>query len=390
MGRVKRYDRATFKPPVRTDAGFLRADAYLTRAGVFEYAKPDGTIRRELRLPEEVFKAESLDSLQAAPLTLEHPDQAVTPENVRGLAVGSVGTDVRRDGEYVRSTVMVHAADAIEAIESGKMRELSCGYDAILDETPGVWNGQRYDAIQRNITYNHLAIVPQGRAGPEVRLHLDAADAVMVTPQSAPIGGRQENSMAKRKIQVGKRRFDVDEEIADSLEEEIKAKEDELQELRDQLEKAKEDAEKAEAAKDEAEQKLADAEEEKRDALDPKRIRELVQARVALETQARSVLGADVKLDAMDDLEVRKAVIAKLHPEAKLDDKGEVYIQARYDAAIETLSSKPSEGLARLRQGIQDAQDGGSISAQARRDAMIEKSRNAWRGPILGAKKGAA
>lgn len=390
MSTVRRYDRSSFRPPVRTDAGFLRVDAYLTRVGVFEYARPDGTIRRELRLPEEVFRADSLDSLQAAPLTLEHPDKAVTPENVADLMVGSVGTDVRQDGEYIRSTVMVHDAKAIRKVDSGEMRELSCGYDATLDETPGEWNGQRYDAIQRSITYNHLAIVPKGRAGPDVRLHLDAADAVMVAPQSAPNGGRAGDNPMKRKIQIGKRRFDVDEEIADSIEEEIKAKEDELEQLKAERDKAKEDAEKAEAAKDEAEKKAEDAEQEKQDALKPEKIRDLVQARVALQTQAASILGAETKLDAMSDLEVKHAVIAKLHPEAKLDGKSEVYVQARYDAAIETLAARPSAGLAKLRQGIQDAQDTGAVTAEARRDAMLAKTRDAWKAPIMGAKKGAA
>ncbi|MFI7909566.1 DUF2213 domain-containing protein, partial [Acinetobacter baumannii] len=45
-----------------------------------------------------------------------------------------------------------------------------------------MWNGQEYDAIQRNIRVNHLAIVPRGRAG-NARLNLDRHDAVLFNPE---------------------------------------------------------------------------------------------------------------------------------------------------------------------------------------------------------------
>lgn len=384
---ARRYDRAELRPPVRTDAGFLRADAYLTRTGVFEYRRADGTIRRELRLPEEVFASRSLDSLQAAPLTLEHPKVAVTPDNVGDLGVGAVGTDVRQDGDFVRGTVMVMRADAIAKVDAGEMRELSCGYDCTLDETPGVYQGERYDAIQRGVTYNHLAIVPAGRAGPEVRLHLDAADAEMVHRQSAPGGGRQENPMGMRKVKIGSRRFDVDETIADSIEEEIAAKEAELAALKAQVEQGKTDNEKLQAEKDAAEEKAAKAEEEKQDALSPAKLDARVQARVALVQQAASVLGDEVRLDGKSDLEIKKLVIAKVSPSTKLDDKGEVYIEARFDAAMEAVKAEPNEGLAKLRTRV-DSNDGdGERTAQARRDAMIERSRNLHKQPLMGGTK---
>ena len=53
------------------------------------------------------------------------------------------------------------------------MRELSCGYNLRLDETPGVWEGQPYDAIQRDIEINHLALVDKARAGEQARLNID-------------------------------------------------------------------------------------------------------------------------------------------------------------------------------------------------------------------------
>ena len=59
---------------------------------------------------------------------------------------------------------------------------MSLGYKVDLEEVPGVWQGQAYDAVQRNIVINHLAIVRSGRAG-NARLNLDRLDAVSFTPE---------------------------------------------------------------------------------------------------------------------------------------------------------------------------------------------------------------
>jgi hypothetical protein len=71
-----------------------------------------------------------------------------------------------------------------EAITAGK-RQLSPGYDVRLDETPGITpDGKRYDAIQRDIVYEHIAIVTAGRQGPDVSLRFDGADVgVMLDDQ---------------------------------------------------------------------------------------------------------------------------------------------------------------------------------------------------------------
>ena len=62
-------DYAT-SPAEKTAEGFLVARAPVTSIGVFSYRNPDGSERRELRLPEEVFNADSLASLRLKPLTL--------------------------------------------------------------------------------------------------------------------------------------------------------------------------------------------------------------------------------------------------------------------------------------------------------------------------------
>lgn len=389
---VRRFDRSELSRPVKTDAGFLRAEAYLTRAGVFEYVQPDGSVRRELRPPEEVFRDDSLDTLKAVPLTLDHPDEPVTSKNVRDLAVGTIGTDIWPERSYVRGTVVVMDEAAIKAAESGRKKELSCGYNCELEMTAGEWEGQRFDAIQRNIRYNHVALVEAGRAGPEVGLRLDSQDAVAKHPyrtDSKPASGRKEKPMAVIRIDS------VDYEAPDQTAQAVRAKLDSLQKRLDEAEKEKEkldeEMEKLKAERDQLEEELekkkAEDEEEEKKRADS--IRQAVRARIALETQARPILGDQFKFDDATDLEIKKAVIQKLSPEAKLDGKSEVYIEARYDAAIELAKDAPNESLAKLRARLDSATPSGGSTAQERRDAMIQLSRELWKEPILGG-KGAA
>jgi hypothetical protein len=188
MSRVQRLDRSgSLLKPYRTPEGFLFAEGYATRAGIFEYENADGSIRRELRSEEEVSRADSLGSLGNKPVALLHPMEEnasgelepvdVTPENWDRYAAGTVSPSVTYTADgYVKVAVMVGRQDAIEAIEGGEAQELSCGYSAEVIERAGehpIWG--HYDAVQTDIQYNHCALVPQGRAGANVRLRVDGA-----------------------------------------------------------------------------------------------------------------------------------------------------------------------------------------------------------------------
>ena len=170
-----RYDRATIRAAV-TDEGFLVDSPIVGRVGIQLYKNADGTIRRELRPPEEVFKADSLNSFVGKPITDGHPAEMVNAKNAKSLLVGAIHTEGKQDGDNVVAGITIHDADMIDKIMKGGKRELSLGYKVDIEEISGVWNGQEYDAIQRNIRINHLAIVPRGRAG-NARLNLDRLDA---------------------------------------------------------------------------------------------------------------------------------------------------------------------------------------------------------------------
>lgn len=189
---VKRVDLASGElGERRTQQGGLVARAKLTRTGVFQYRQPDGSIRRELRHPDEVFDKDSLDSLAHATVTDDHPDK-VTPHNWKQVAIGHVAGRPKKAGDFVAQDVHIQHDAAIDKAQKGKLQEASCGYECAIDPTPGTYDGEPYDAIQRRIRYNHVALGPPGwgRAGPEVRLHLDSGAGVSVgsgdTPTDSP------------------------------------------------------------------------------------------------------------------------------------------------------------------------------------------------------------
>lgn len=137
----------------------------------YEVGKPEFARVTVYRPEAEVFNRDSMRSFAGAPVTIEHPKEAVTPTNWRDHAVGDVSTDdIVRDGEAVRVPFMLRDADAIAKVESGK-REISMGYSCDLAFEDGVApDGTPYQAVQRNIRINHLAIVDKARGGPTLRI----------------------------------------------------------------------------------------------------------------------------------------------------------------------------------------------------------------------------
>lgn len=178
MARVIRFDVGTLRKPQRTAQGFLRVDGHASRAGIQEYANADGSIRRELRPDDEVFKADSLNGFEGSPLTLGHPTTPVSPDNVKALEVGTCTSAARRDGELVAVSAVIKDKKAIQRVERGDVG-LSVGYAVDLEEKSGVDPKYgRYDAIQRNIVVNHLAIaVKHPRAGEVAKFRMDEMGA---------------------------------------------------------------------------------------------------------------------------------------------------------------------------------------------------------------------
>src|SRR5690606_29290937 len=100
----------------------------------YEVGKPELPVVRVYRPSDEVFSKDALATYPHKPITNDHPAEPVSAENWKDHAVGFIGDEVARDGEFVRIPLMLADARAIADIEAGK-RELSAGYTCELEWT---------------------------------------------------------------------------------------------------------------------------------------------------------------------------------------------------------------------------------------------------------------
>jgi hypothetical protein len=168
-----RTDSISVDQTYYTDEGYLIDHPVVTTCGIFEYRNEDGSTRRELRLPEYVFDEKSLASYKGKPIIITHDAGEVDKENVRREQIGTIMSEGYRDGENVRCEIIIHDTNALKKCG---LKELSLGYSLDTDDTPGVYKGEKYDCIQKNIEINHLALVAEARAGETARLNIDGRD----------------------------------------------------------------------------------------------------------------------------------------------------------------------------------------------------------------------
>ena len=389
MTRVPRTDFAgALVGPQRTPQGGLRVDAALTRAGVFRYKDTSGREWGELRHPDDVFAADSLATLRAAPVVDLHPSQPVTAENFKTLSVGHVHDDVRADGALVAGTVTVNDAAEVAMIESKERRELSCGYTCTIEPGAGEYEGERYDQRQRDIRYNHVGLGPVGwgRAGSNVALRMDGA-AVQVSARDRAAG-----ETMKKKLKVRGREYtlDADEEVAaaqDAVDASQMQADGELGAIKaalmDALQKLA--SYEAKAAASEAAES-ATGKPDVTEEMVPEAVADaLVARRIALHEDARKVLGSDAKLSGSVDA-IRRQVIAKVLPTVKLDGLSGDAIVGMYTACVAGAGQR-NDSLARAHiaaAGTDGRHDGDEDPAATSRTQTSTR----WQQPLAKSAKG--
>ena len=298
----------------RQPNGYLKIKANLTRTGIFVYKTADGKTLREFRSAEEVFKANSLDSLNQVPLSLYHPPVFIDSKNYNTYSVGSV-SNIHQDSKFIKGEVLVAGENAIEAIEDG-IREISCGYTCDVVHKPGIYNGQHYDAIQQNIIYNHVAIVPRGRAGREVSLHLDSENS-----SNYLIG---ESMNLEKQLSEAVAKCDAANADAHSLKEELKTLKKEL------------------AASTEAQENMK----LKLDSLVEleENFNKRVTARVSLETTVQGILKADTDLRSHSEIDLKKMVISAVYGDAiSLENRDDAAINVLFEASVSKRNDTEEE-----------------------------------------------
>ena len=396
--RLDRNDSTYF-----TDEGYLVDHPILTSCGIFEYTNPDGSVRRELRLPEYVFDEESLKTYKGKPIIITHDAGVVDKNNVDREQVGTILSEGTRDGEDVRAEIIIHDTDAMK--KSG-LKELSLGYNLVLLEEPGVWNGEHYDAIQTQIVINHLAIVASARAGEQARLNIDSSEKnllrggkKMKIKNSRRIDGESltpeelEQAIKEYKAKRAEEAVDSEEEVIEDVnsdnesqeEEAVSADEDDTHEgstpediaqlVKDRKDRRDnepqdEDAKKVIAEQNEdidmllaalekliaetkanadsqAEEESMDEEEENKDSsedesksLNADSADKIVRQRLAI-----CRIGDKLNMDGLENMSIKqakRAIISKVLPAMRVDGKSESYIDAMYDLAVGEVKNRKS------------------------------------------------
>ena len=346
---VVRYDRGQVAKVSRDDNGFLYVDATVTRVGVFHYQRADGSVRRELRPPEEVFDQKHLNTIRRAVVTTEHPGR-VTPKNVQSLQVGHADSNVRVRELYVDVGLTLTDDKAIADVEKRERTDCSLGYRCRLDHVSGVWKGidgkappEPYDAIQRGLVVNHIALTVEGRAsqgGHEVGLHLDSNDAVQV---DRPNQGT--NQVVK--LNVDGAELELESGVATLVRAALEKRDSQLEDTKVRADSLEKERDGLQAKSD---QLSEDLEKEKSSRLDSSQVDTLVKERLSVLTQAQKLLDKEEveKLDSLTNTEVKVACLKK-HTKADLEGRSEDYVSARFDALVE---SHGTSGHTRLAAGV--------------------------------------
>jgi hypothetical protein len=331
----------------------LKVKGHFARTGIQEYSDGMGGTVKEYRAPGEVFSDASLASWHGAHVTRRHPQGVggmVTAANWaelagKGVVVGHLGDDAHRadDGRHAETTIWISDASAQREVISGELTELSGGYTAGVNATPGTepGTGALFDATQENIRGNHVALLGPGeaRGGPSVRI-LDSEDRCIFDGRDGP-PRRPEDKRMKFTIRVDGVDYEIEaptKAVAQAIEKERQAHADALK--KEQTEKselqAKHDAEVEAHGKTKA---------------------ELDAAKVELAKPVREKLLADAKLlglsDAGDD--VSDADIQRAALEAagiKTDGKDDAYVAVRFQVAVDTQPDPRTDSVSEARPGL--------------------------------------
>lgn len=182
--RVLIFDSAPSSRSV-DENGFLHVkSSHITKATVNPYYGHEIPGYERLRLePDKIYYGfrdpgelrKSAPTWEGLPLHVEHhPDSADEPAKL--TRVGAVGKAFW-NAPYIDAPLTIWDRSAIDGIEDGSFRELSCAYRYEPDFTPGQFEGVDYDFVMRDIRGNHVALVEEGRAGPDVLVADAALDA---------------------------------------------------------------------------------------------------------------------------------------------------------------------------------------------------------------------
>lgn len=157
------------------------------------------------RPADELQKA--VDGFNGMPILFEH-HQTNAERPAKDYVIGSLGTDAEFRSPYVVNSLIFTDGEAIDAIERGEYKELSAAYVYTPVMKGGIFNGEHYDGKMTDIRPNHVALVKEGRAGPDVAV-ADAKPAAMQSTGAVSPKKEDTKNMKKKAGTRGVLAFDA-------------------------------------------------------------------------------------------------------------------------------------------------------------------------------------
>lgn len=306
-----------------------------------------------LRDPEELRKA--VPTFNNQPLLNTHIAVTIT-DPPKDAIIGSTGESAEFDGTYLNNSMVIWDVNSIIGVENEQQKEISSSYRYRPDMTPGAFEGEAYDGVMRDIVCNHVAIVPSGRAGPDVFVY-----------DSQPTGLKLMSKIKSlmtfiRPLLANDEKAD---EVEKKVEEIIKDEDTDKQKANDELT----EEEKKKLAEDEEEEKakkLADdeAEEEKKEKManDSKLAMDAAISRAENRVEQRFI-----------DLRKAEREVRPVVGDLACDSAEEVYRTALKQMGCEDHATLPAATLSAVFKAYSRpamAQDSAPIAASSRENVL--------------------
>lgn len=374
-------DLGTVSSRKTTKEGFLSVVADFARIGIQEYyvgelpreSVPQDlrddpyAIVRLLRPEKEVFSDESMQSFSNKSVTDGHPPEDVDASNYKDFQVGFSGQQVVKNQDRLRVPLVIQDVDVVKKVKGGK-DQLSAGYSAKVIWSSGVHDSfGAYDAIQSDISGNHIAIVAKARGGKDVRINDSWSDFDKTNNKK---GSKQ--MAVKRKI--GGVTIEFSDQGAEAVDGLIQAHKDSEKDLVDAKQLLKD-------SKAETEKLQGKLDVEKKNQFTDKDIEKKVNERLAIIDKARA-LSPDVESDGKKLIDIRKDAITAVDKDFDLKDKSEEYVSAVFDTFYKKRDKKGKKSAKKAGENAGSGNGEEKSIADASRESYEKRSKEAWRHPI--------
>ncbi len=365
------YDRlqSDFTNREMTKEGYMLVrDSKIACVGVLTYDQAElgdiegmpsnrrGTKIRVQRNASDLLSEKTLNTFKSKPITVLHPSQGVTASTVMGEMKGMLKDNISQDGKYMMGDLLIMDTDTIKLVEDGT-KELSLGYTVDITWDPT----DDYDAVMSNYEGNHIAIVPRGRCGSEVKIS----------------DSNKNKGTNMKKVKIGDVEYDASPELAFAFDkyvadaEAVKKEDDEKNES--ELKEKDDKIADTEAEKDKLEAKVdgmeKDKEEDDKKKIGDADISALVSARVELESKAKSIIGDTADFKDKSNKEVMALAVTARNG-MTIGDKSDDYVLAIFDHVCADVKIKTTKDIA-------DSAPAKSMS-QLKREEIIENNKKKW------------